>query len=259
MTAQDRPPPVDILGVRFERLTRRQAVDMLLERLAAEQPCGVCFPDMSTLNIAASDESFRGLLQFRMTVLNDGAGLAWAAWMRGRPFPANLNGTDLSPMLFDAVPVGTTTYVLGARPGRSDRAAAALAARHRALEVVGTHHGYLDAETERTVLEDLVRLRPRLVLVGMGNPRQIELITRHVDHPALRNTMWLAVGGLLDYHSGELLRAPSLVVRAHLEWLYLVKQQPDKRRRYLLGIPQFVARCLWAQLRGRHAQPAMQS
>jgi len=111
-------------------------------------------------------------------------------------------------MFFDVVPAGTTMFVLGARPGRAERAAAALAGRHPSLEIVGTHHGYFDARSERAVLEEVARRRPQLVLVGMGNPQQVELIARHLDESSFSGTMWLAVGGFLDYYAGWSGRRP---------------------------------------------------
>ncbi|AUX46582.1 uncharacterized protein SOCE26_080880 [Sorangium cellulosum] len=253
--AAEIPEHVDILQVRFPRLTSEDVVRRLLHRLDQRRTTGVCFPDMSTLNVAATQPAFRRLLQRRMLVFNDGAGVAWAAQRQGRPLPDNLNGTDLVPRLLAAAKVGTSVYLLGAKPGVAARALERLAERHPHLRFVGSHHGYLDAAAEAEVVAALRRLRPQIVMVAMGNPLQVELIDRHLDDPALEGTLWLAVGGQLDYYGGTLRRAPSWVRRARLEWLYISMQQPYKARRYLLGIPHFMMRCLWAERRGGHAMP----
>lgn len=249
------PESVDILGVRFPRLGVQEALELLLRRLAERRTTGVCFPDMSTLNIAADNPGFLRLLARRFLVFNDGAGLAWAARRRGRPLPANLNGTDLIPRLFDAAPPGTTVYLLGARPGVAERARGVLAGRFPQLAFVGSHHGYLDTAGEAEVVAELRQLRPRIVLVAMGNPLQVELIDRHLDEPELEGTMWFAIGGQLDYYGGTLRRAPALLRRLKLEWLFIVLQQPHKARRYFVGIPRFLLRCLLAERRGGHDAP----
>lgn len=246
---------VEVLGVAFPRLETAAAVELLRSRLQAPTSTGVCFPDMSTLNLAAEQPAFLRLLQTRMVVFNDGAGLAWAARRQGRPLPANLNGTDLVPRLFQAAPAGTTVFVLGARPGVAERAQAILAARFGHLQFVGSHHGYLDAATEAQVIKTLRAQRPKIVLVAMGNPLQVEFIDRHLDDPDLAGTLFLAIGGQLDYYGGTLRRAPAAWRRARLEWLYIVLQQPYKARRYFVGIPQFLLRCLRAEQRGTHAAP----
>jgi N-acetylglucosaminyldiphosphoundecaprenol N-acetyl-beta-D-mannosaminyltransferase len=246
---------VDVLGVRFPRLAAEAAVLLLLGRLHSGTSTGVCFPDMSTLNLAAAQPAFLRLLQTRMLVFNDGAGLAWAAGRQGRPLPANLNGTDLVPRLFLAAPPGTSVFLVGAKPGVAERAQQVLGARFAHLRFVGSHHGYLDAASEAQVVQTLRAQRPRIVLVAMGNPLQIEFIDRHLDDPSLAGTLFIAIGGQLDYYGGTLKRAPRLWRAARLEWLYIVLQQPYKARRYFIGIPQFLLRCLVAERRGTHAAP----
>lgn len=238
------PDVVEIWGLRFPRLDQDQAVSWLLGRLAAGETTAVCFPDMSTLNLAAERPAFRRLLRDRVFLLNDGAGLALAARLRGRPFPANLNGTDLCPQLLARAPAGTPIYLLGARPGVAARAREVLAGRFPSLVFAGCHQGYLDAAEEAQVIEELRRLKPRIVMVGMGNPLQVEFIDRHLDDPGLAGTLWLAVGGQLDYYGGGLVRAPAWVRRARLEWLHLVLRQPHKARRYFIGIPKFLGRLM---------------
>lgn len=242
---------VEILGVRFPRLSQDEAMALLLARLRQGETTAVAFPDMSTLNIAAEQPAFRRTLQTRVLTLNDGAGLAWAARLWGRPFPANLNGTDLCPRLFAAAPPGTTVYLLGARPGVAAKAREVLAARFPHLSFCGAHHGYLDEVSERAVLEELRRLHPQIVLVAMGNPLQVQFIDRHRDDPALTGTLWLAVGGQLDYYGGGLVRAPAWMRRLRLEWLHLVMKQPHKARRYFIGIPKFLLRCTWDRVAPR--------
>jgi len=86
----------------------------------------------------------------------------------------------------------------------------------------------------------------------MGNPLQVEIIDRHLDDRALSGTMWFAVGGLIDRFGGELQRAPTWMLKARLEFLYIIYHQPHKLRRYVSGITRFVGRCVWAQARGQH-------
>jgi N-acetylglucosaminyldiphosphoundecaprenol N-acetyl-beta-D-mannosaminyltransferase len=166
-----------------------------------------------------------------------------------------LNGTDLCPRLFAAAAAGTGVYILGAKAGVAEVAEKVLAERFPQLAFVGHHHGYLDAASEAEVITTLRRLRPKIVLVGMGNPRQVEFIARHLDDPELPGTLWLAVGGQLDYYGGGLVRAPIWMRRVKLEWLYIVMQQPYKARRYFIGIPQFLLRCLYADFSDGHRAP----
>lgn len=246
---------VDVLQVRFPRLYTEEAVALLLGKLRSGTSAGVCFPDMSTLNQAVDRPAFRKLLQRRMTVLPDGAGVMWVASLRGKPLPANLNGTDLVPRFFAAAPDGTSVFLLGGREGVAARTREQLAARFGHLRFLGHSHGYLSPDEEAALMDRLAALRPQVVLVGMGNPLQVEFIDRHLDDPRLRGTLWLAIGGQFDYYGGTLKRAPSLLRRARLEWLYIVAQQPHKLSRYFVGIPKYLSRCALAALTHSHDIP----
>ncbi|CAN5806770.1 N/A [soil metagenome] len=244
-------PPVAVLGLVLPRMTQNEALAMLIDRVRRRVTCGVCFPNMSMLSVA--DEAFLRLVKRRMIVLNDGVGLSLVARMRGRPFPADLNFTDLCAPFLAAVPEDTSVYLVGARTEVVAQAAGTMADLFPNTRFVGHHHGYLDAATEAGVVAELARLRPQIIIVAMGNPLQVEFIDRHLDDPRLSGTMWLAVGGLLDRYGGDLpRRAPRWMLKAKLEWLHIVVNQPYKARRYFLGIPRFIGRCLRAQITGRH-------
>ena len=245
-------PTVDIMGVRFPRLTQAQAVDLLLTRLTSGVGAGVCFPDMSTLNIAASDHEFLAMLQDKVLTLNDGIGLGTVACLRGAPFLANLNGTDLCPMLLRELPPQTRVFALGATEDVLERAVAKLKSDHPHVHFVGHRHGYFGEDQDAEVA-DLVRAaRPDVVLVGMGNPRQVSWIVRHQDHPDFAHTLFLAVGGMFHYHSGDLRRVAPAWRRFGLEWLGILLQQPHKTKRYLLGIPRFLMRAALYSALGLH-------
>jgi len=253
----DGTPVVDILGIRFPRWTRERALEALLESLREHRTAGVCFPDMSSMNVAYEQPDFRRLLQERLLVLNDGAGLAWASWRRGKPFPANLNGTDLMPALLDAAPAGTRVYLVGSRPDVIERARWRMAERFPDIAFVGHEHGFFDVAGEEAVASEIARCKPDIVMVGMGNPRQVRFIGRRLDDPRLQGILWLAVGGFFEYWGGTLRRAPEWARRARLEWLFIVSQQPIKSRRYFEGIPRFLARCVSADLQGGHDWPGV--
>jgi len=174
-----------------------------------------------------------------MEIFNDGAGLGWAARQKGKPFPDNLNGTDLIPNLLSSVPTGTRVYVVGGRKRTVNAAVDKMKQHFLNVDFVGWHHGYLNSDEEAEVVKDMQSRKPHIVLVAMGNPLQIRFIVRHKDKPGFGNTLFLAVGGLLHYFSGELRRAPCWMRRYKLEWLFITLQQPHKIRRYFLGIPRF--------------------
>ena len=91
--------------------------------------------------------------------------------------------------------------------------------------------------------------RPDILLVALGVPRQELWLAKHRDE--LHCGAAIAVGGLLDFVSGRIPRAPAWLRRCGLEWTYRLYQEPIRLfRRYVLGNPAFVLRVLLSRLRG---------
>lgn len=234
-----------ILGVEVTDLTMSEAI-ALLERLMVEEgdrTHSVYFVNTHTLNTATDEPEYRGVLQRGDYVFGDGTGVRWATrFLHGERLQDNVNGTDLTPRLFaDTAGKGYRYYLLGTREDSIPRAAEYARREFPGWEQVGYHHGYVqDPESTAEVIADINAKRPHLLLVGMGNPLQERWIDRNLAE--LKVPVCMAIGGLFDYWSGELDRAPAWVRSLGYEWLHLLARQPHKARRYLLGNPHFLLR-----------------
>ncbi len=86
--------------------------------------------------------------------------------------------------------------------------------------------------------------------VGMGSPRQEAWAEEHLSGVA--GLTVLTVGGLFDFFSGRMPRAPLAVRELGLEWAYRLAQEPRRlASRYLVGNPLFVSRVVRQRLVGR--------
>lgn len=236
---------LSILGVRVLDTTRPRAVRRLMEWVEARdgRPRTVYFVNAHTLNLAAADAGYRAVLNAADAVFADGTGVRWAARLAGVRLQDNVNGTDLMPELFRAAAgCGYRCFLLGGDDA-TVRRAAGFVETLGGWSVAGVHHGYLAAaNVEAEVLRSLRSARPDVLLVGMGNPLQERWIHAHRD--ALEVPLVAGVGGLLNFWSGNVPRAPEWLRRWGAEWLFVLWNQPHKARRYLLGNPLFLARIL---------------
>jgi N-acetylglucosaminyldiphosphoundecaprenol N-acetyl-beta-D-mannosaminyltransferase len=103
---------------------------------------------------------------------------------------------------------------------------------------------------------ELVALKPHILLVALGSPKQEELIVRLRPH--LPTTWMMGVGVSLSFVAGELGRAPVWMRRAGLEWMHRLAQEPGRLvRRYLVEDLPFALRLfsavLMARLRARRS------
>jgi exopolysaccharide biosynthesis WecB/TagA/CpsF family protein len=200
----------------------------------------VFFANAHTLNVASRDRDFRHVLHSADLVLNDGIGLSVYARMAGTAFEDNMNGTDLLPSIFAAAAERDkplTVFLFGAKPGHAEKAARTIERRFPTTKVVGVQSGYDHAG----VVEAIRQASPDLLLVGMGNPLQEKWITAH--QAELNAGVVFGIGALIDFLSGEIVRAPRVVRALRVEWVFRMAQEPRRlASRYLKGNPLFLAR-----------------
>ena len=122
-----------------------------------------------------------------------------------------------------------------------------LAKNFPGLELAGWQHGYFSAEEEAKVIEDIRRSGADLVLVALGAPRQELWIRRCLGK--LGAKVVIGVGGLLDFYSGRIPRAPRWIRKLGMEWCYRLYQEPRRLwRRYLVGNVVFLVRLAMIRL-----------
>ncbi|RUV34363.1 WecB/TagA/CpsF family glycosyltransferase [Mesorhizobium sp. M7A.F.Ca.MR.148.00.0.0] len=230
-----------ILGIPVVAVRWNDAIALLNRLIAERRFTKVSFLNAHNANIAYTDPVFAGALD-DFLILPDGIGIDLAArLLYGAPFPDNLNGTDFVPAFLQASTTPLTVGLLGATRVNAEAASVKLAALAVQHKFVVIHDGYFPASQEQEIVDRIAALRPDVLLVAMGVPRQELWIERHID--ARHCTLPIAVGALLDFLSGAVPRAPLWMRRLRLEWLFRLAVEPSRLwRRYVVGNPLFLLR-----------------
>lgn len=257
------PPMLDFFGVPIVNTTMVEAVDWVAARASnhpgnegntpssafdAENKALLAFVNPDCLNIAYTHDHYRTVLQQAARVLPDGIGVKIGCRMRGLGLAANVNGTDLFPRLCErAARDGFSLFLLGARPGIADLVAENMRARYPNLIIAGTQQGYFAPDEEGAIIARINASGAGVLLVAFGVPRQELWLAEH--HDALAPPVRMGVGGLFDFYSGRIPRAPLWLREIGLEWVWRLLQEPGRMwRRYILGNPLFLYRA-WKQAR----------
>ncbi len=245
-------PIADILGVRFAVYSQAELLASIARRCRQNRKSLVLSGNVHAFNLACSHAWLHAYYNQADIVRIDGTGLLLGALLLGQTLPRRMTWADFGWELAAlAVQEGLSLYLLGARPGIAARATARLQARLPALQVVGFHHGFFDQTpghpASEAILAELARLRPDILLVGMGMPRQERWLFEY--WPRVSATVTLTGGAVFDYVAGAQRRAPALFTRTGFEWLGRLLLEPRRLwRRYLLGNPAFLYRVLRQRL-----------
>lgn len=241
------PRSLAIFGVRVDDVTEDEAV-ALCERFVAEGRRSVVTPNPEIVLAARQDRGLRHALARADLSIPDGGGLLLAARWWGRPFRAQVRGSDLTNRLLErAVARGWRVFFLGGAPGVAEEAAARSAERWPGLCVVGTFAGDGEESGDGATRAAVERTgRVDVLLVAYGASRQERWMARNL--PRLDVGVALGVGGVLDFLSGRVPRAPRWMREAHLEWLFRLMVQPWRLKRQVLAA-RFFPMARWVAVR----------
>lgn len=166
--------------------------------------------------------------------------LMYASKFLGTPIKAKISGSDLFPMFCEHHRYNEEIkiFLMGGADGVAARAMERINARIGRPIIVQAHSPSFgfeqnDAECERILA--MIRQSPANVLVvGVGAPKQEKWIAKYRDQlPSI--DIFLAVGAAIDFEAGNKPRAPELISKLGLEWLYRLSTEPRRLwKRYLL-------------------------
>ena len=239
---REMPLILNFFGVPVVNTTMSEAVDWVVSKAAGRDPALLAFVNPDCLNIAWENADYRNLLRRADRVLPDGIGIHVGCRMLGQALRANVNGTDMFPLLCEAAArARLPLYLLGARPGIAQAAADNMAKRYPNLKIAGTRDGYFQPGEESAVIDAINSSGARILLVAFGAPRQELWLGRWRER--LVPPVAMGVGGLFDFYSGRIPRAPVWMREMGLEWVFRLMQEPGRMwRRYVVGNPLFLLR-----------------
>ena len=231
---------IDILGVRVDDVTFDETLALVERWMAEGGPHAITTPNPEIVMRARREPSYRATLGRTALNVPDGIGLFLAARLRGDRFRQHVRGTDLVLRLAAlGAARGHRWYLLGAADGIARKAADRLLAQYPGLTIAGAEPGSPHPGDDAATWAMIRAAGPvDLILVAYGAPAQERWLERSLG--PLGIPVGIGVGGVLNFLSGEVPRAPGWMLRLELEWLHRLIVQPWRWKRQL-EIPRFVA------------------
>jgi N-acetylglucosaminyldiphosphoundecaprenol N-acetyl-beta-D-mannosaminyltransferase len=247
---------VSLMGLRLACVDWRGLVDHIFGALEANHGGWVITANLDFLRRHVRDPEARSLYDSADIRVADGMPLVWACWLQGDKLPERVPGSSLVwPLVERAAREGRSVYLLGGASGVNVRAAKVLAEKYPSLKLCGGSSPIISSPPSpseiETVLSELTRARPDILLVALGSPKQEQLIRVLRDH--LPSTWMVGVGISFSFIAGDLKRAPEWMCRIGIEWVHRMLQEPRRLvKRYLLDdLPfalQLFPNALWVRL-----------
>jgi N-acetylglucosaminyldiphosphoundecaprenol N-acetyl-beta-D-mannosaminyltransferase len=235
------PPRYNVLGVGVSVVTLARASELVLGVRGAVRRGYICLGTAHGLTEAHGNEALRRIYNESWLTTPDGMPLVWL----GPPGVERVYGPDLMLAVCDAGRTrGLRHYFYGGVPGVAEELGVKLSARFPGLEVAGTFTPSFrpfDEEEIAVLRADVARVRPDVLWVGLGTPKQEKFMAAYWQ--TLDAGVLIGVGAAFDFHSGRVAQAPRWMQRSGFEWLFRLATEPRRLGpRYLATNPLFLAR-----------------
>ncbi|HWZ20916.1 MAG TPA: WecB/TagA/CpsF family glycosyltransferase [Ktedonobacteraceae bacterium] len=258
MPQQSLPASVYVLGVRVDRVSQLQVLDKIDQLIISRRASGDTLPCQQIVTVntefvmaAQKNNAFRDAINHAALTVADGIGVVWATRFVGFPTPERITGTDtLVALAKRCVEKGYRLYLLGAAPGIAEQAGERLQALAPGLQIAGAYAGSPASDEVDAIIERIHATNADILCVAYGAPAQDLWIYHNLSR--LPAAIAMGVGGAYDFLSGRQRRAPQVMQRMGLEWLYRLYREPWRWKR-MLALPHFLIQVL---LRGRKKRDA---
>lgn len=229
-----------LLGVRFDAVTRPQALEQLLKLGCSAREGNLPAQLVVTVNVQIliiARHRYPRLLPIinaAPLVVADGAPLVRLSRIFGPKLPERVAGSDL---IFDIVEAasnqGLRVYFFGGEEESTRLAIAELQRRHPALQVAGCSCPRValspdekQLAEEEVMCREITEAHTDILLVGLGCPKQELFVHRNATR--LTGMVAIGLGGSFNFVSGRVRRAPLWVQKIGMEWIYRIIQEPRR-------------------------------
>lgn len=232
---------IGLLGAGIDDVTLDEAVDHIAAFLHARGAHQVVTVNLDFLRLARENAAFGAIINQSALVVADGMPLVWASRWLGQPLPERVTGGDLfSRACALAAQQGYRIFLRGGESGVPEATADLIAAQYPGAQVVGAYSppmGPFSAEEDRHIVQMIQAAQPDILFVAFGAPKADTWIATHQD--VLQVPVAIGVGGVFNFATGRVRRAPHWMQRCGAEWLFRLIQEPSRlwRRYFLYDMP----------------------
>ena len=235
---------VNFLGVGVSVVDMDRAAAAIFDAAERGERGYVAFLTVHGIMEAYRDALLRRILNRALLCNPDGMPLSWLGWLQGFREINRVYGPDLMLKICEGSQNRPFRhFLLGGNPGVAAKLQQSLQQRYPGLQISGAYtppFRPLNEEEWRELAVRFADLRPHFVWVGISTPKQEKFMAEALRRGLPCNVL-LGVGAAFDFHTGNVKQAPRWMMRAGLEWLFRLSQEPRRLwRRYLTLNPWFL-------------------
>lgn len=213
--------------------------EALIQRLTQSSESTIlAFVNAHAVNLMVNDNTFSKGIATADILLRDGKGIEILLNCKKKEPGMNMNGTDFIPDLLHKLK-GKSIAVYATESPWIDKAVSRL--KSEGHKLVDIQDGF---QSFGLYLEQIKKVRPEVLILGMGMPKQEVLAERIRNELKLYEPKLIICGGaVIDFYAERFNRAPLFMRNLGMEWLYRFIKEPRRLfTRYIIGNTVFIFR-----------------
>ena len=243
MNNSNEDPRANVLGVSIDAVDMESALERIEFALDSERKGYICLAGVHGVMEAQRDPELAKIFAGAALAAPDGMPTVWVGRHQGHRAMERVAGPDL---MFEVIRReefrGLTHFLCGGKEGVAQELRDKLLDRFPFVKIVGVctpPFGPMSLAEECEFIENIGRLRPDVVWVGISTPKQERFMARYL--PLLETRLMFGVGAAFDFHTGRIADCAEWIKRCGMQWLDRLLQDPKHLwKRYLRNNPAFL-------------------
>lgn len=224
-----------VLGIPIDAIGMRGVLRRIRDAARRKTRLLISTPNLNFLVASQSDKGFRDSLILSDLCTVDGMPVVWIARLIGIPIKGRTAGADIFDALkADVGPASSLKlFLFGGPEGGAERAARRLNSQPGGLHCVGwSNPGYCSAEdmSRDHFIDEINASGADFLVASLSSQKGQSWLQR--NHQRLEIPVRAHLGAALNFQAGTVKRAPPILRRLGLEWLWRIKEEPYLWRRY---------------------------
>jgi len=233
----------NLLGIMINAVDYEAATSMIMHAAKDRRPFATSALAVHGVMTGYLDREHRYRLNRLQLVTPDGQPVRWALnWIHRVKLTDRVYGPNLTlEVCRKASEHGLPIFLYGSRDETLQSLSGNLVKKVPGLKIAGMRQSrfrQMSSDEKRAMIEEIRTSGARIVLVGLGCPRQevwAYECAQELSMPVL------AVGAAFDFHGGTRAQAPAALQKRGLEWLFRLCCEPRRLwRRYLILNPYYL-------------------
>ncbi len=218
------------MRILFNRLYRESFSEfnkLITQFIEEEQKKVIVTANPETFYLANTNKIlYNHLLEEDVILIPDGIGVVKGGRKLGYNIKERLPGIEVVVNALEIINQypNKKVYLYGSKKEVISDMKSYIKGNYSNLSIVGAIDGYNYDDDE--VFKEIIKLEPDLILVALGIPKQEKLIFKYINK--FKKGIFIGVGGSFDVLSGHKKRAPQILIKLNLEWLYRLIKEPSR-------------------------------